>query len=51
MVFGWVTSCRLFLTVGIDLPRHLERLRGGHVRIGRSDSQDDAVGVRDVLQD
>lgn len=41
----------VFLTVGVDLPGHLEGLRGGHVCVRCSDSQDDAVGVRDVLQD
>lgn len=39
------------LTVRVDLPGHLKGLRGGHVCVGRSDSQDDGVWVRDVLQD
>lgn len=41
----------VFLTIGVDLPGHLEGLRGGHVCVGRRDRQDDAVGVGDVLQD
>lgn len=41
----------VFLTVGVDLPGNLEGLGGGHVCVGRSDGQDDAVGVRDVLHD
>lgn len=38
-------------TVWVDLAGHLQGLRGGHVRVGGSDGQDDAVGVGDVLQD
>lgn len=42
---------RSSLTIGVDLAGHLQGLRGGHVRVGRRDRQDDAVGVGDVLQD
>lgn len=38
-------------TVRVDLAGHLQGLRGGHVRVGGGDGQDDAVGVGDVLQD
>jgi len=39
------------LTVGVDLARDLEGLRGGHVGVGGRHRQDDAVGVGDVLED
>lgn len=40
-----------FFTIWVDLAGHLQGLRRGHVRVGRRDGQDDAVGVGDVLQD
>lgn len=41
----------LFFTIWVNLAGHFKGLRSGHVRVGRGDGQDDAVGVGDVLQD